>query len=204
MSNAISRIAGLFVVGLLTAAGLPVVPAHAIEPAGELDEPPTAEETRGAAGSLTALEAYAKWQAEDGRPIVLDVRTPEEFLFVGHPEMAWNVPLAEQTYMWDAAKGRFPMRLEPDFVSRVRKIAEPDDTLLVMCRSGNRSARAVELLVEAGFRNVYDITDGMEGDIVTDAGSVFHGKRMVNGWKNSGLPWTLDADPERMILQPKP
>jgi rhodanese-related sulfurtransferase len=173
----------------------------AVEPAGELDQtqPHAGAQT---AGQLTAREAYAKWQAENGRPIVLDVRTPEEFLYVGHAEMAWNVPLAAQSYVWDAAKGRYPMRLLPDFVSRVEKIAKPDDTLLVMCRAGNRSAQAVELLTQAGFRNVYDITDGMEGDLVTDRASVFFGKRMVNGWKNSGLPWTYAADPKRMILPP--
>lgn len=33
-----------------------------------------------------------------------------------------------------------------------------------MCRSGGRSAAAVNLLAGAGFTNVYNITDGMEGD----------------------------------------
>jgi hypothetical protein len=44
------------------------------------------------------------------------------------------------------------------------------------------------------------IIDGMEGDMVDDPDSVFHGKRMKNGWKNSGLPWNYDLDPERMLL----
>ena len=87
-----------------------------------------------------------------------------------------------------------------DFVTRVRKVAGPDDTLLVMCRSGGRSAMAVNLLAKAGFRNVYNITDGMEGDAVKDPNSVFSGQRLVNGWKNSGLPWTYDLDPDRMVL----
>ena len=59
---------------------------------------------------------------------------------------------------------------------------------------------AVNLLAEAGFKGVYTITDGMEGDAVKDPGSVFNGQRLVNGWKNSGLPWTYDVDPEQMIL----
>ena len=54
---------------------------------------------------LTAREAYAKWQAELRKPIILDVRTAEEFLFVGHAEMAWNVPVAAQSYVWDSATG---------------------------------------------------------------------------------------------------
>jgi len=132
------------------------------------------------------------------------VRTAEEFLFVGHAEMAWNVPVSAQSYIWDSATGQFPMRTLPDFVSRVEKIAEHSDTLLVMCRSGGRSAQAVELLTRAGFSNVYNISDGMEGDLVTDTNSVFRGQRMVNGWKNSGLPWTYDVDPKRMVLPPNP
>ena len=37
-----------------------------------------------------------------------------------------------------------------------------------MCRSGNRSAQAVNLLAEVGFRSVYNIMDGMEGWIEFD------------------------------------
>ena len=43
---------------------------------------------------LTAAEAWKKWQAEPDKVLLLDVRTPEEFLFVGHPPMAWNIPIA--------------------------------------------------------------------------------------------------------------
>jgi rhodanese-related sulfurtransferase len=67
-----------------------------------------------------------------------------------------------------------------------------------MCRSGGRSAMAVNLLAQAGFKNVYNITDGMEGDAVKDPASVFMGQRLVNGWKNSGLPWTYKTDTAQM------
>jgi rhodanese-related sulfurtransferase len=89
-------------------------------------------------------------------------------MFDGHAEMARNIPLAAQSYEWDAEKRQFPMRLLPDFVPRVKQVAKPDDTLLVMCRSGNRSAQAVNLLAEVGFRNVYNIMDCMEGWIEFD------------------------------------
>ncbi|TWU31307.1 rhodanese-like domain-containing protein [Novipirellula artificiosorum] len=39
---------------------------------------------------VTAQEAYAIWQADPDNVKILDVRTPEEFLFVGHPPMAWR------------------------------------------------------------------------------------------------------------------
>ena len=59
---------------------------------------------------------------------------------------------------------------------------------------------AINLLAAAGFTNAYNILDGMEGGRVDDPDSVFDGMRMKNGWKNSGLPWTYDLDPERMVL----
>jgi hypothetical protein len=79
-------------------------------------------------------------------------------------------------------------------------VTKPDDTLLVMCRSGGRSAMAVNLLAKAGFKDVYNITDGMEGVTVEDTDSVFYGMRMKNGWKNSGCPWTYNLTPDRMVL----
>jgi rhodanese-related sulfurtransferase len=149
---------------------------------------------------LTARQAFEKWRAAPDEVTIIDVRTPEEFLFVGHPDMAWKIPVGTQTYEWDAVKGQFPMKLLPDFVSRVQEVAKPADTILVMCRSGGRSAIAANLLAQAGFTNVYNVVDGMEGDVVSEPGSVFRGQRLVNGWKNSGCPWTYKLTPERMLL----
>ena len=78
---------------------------------------------------------------------------------------------------------------------------QPNDIILITCRSGGRSAIAVNMLAAAGYSNVYSITDGVEGDKVNDPESVFHGKRMKNGWKNSGLPYTYSIDPKLMRLQ---
>jgi rhodanese-related sulfurtransferase len=91
---------------------------------------------------VTAREAYEKWQADPGKGTILDVRTPEEMLFVGHPTMAWKIPVAVQSYEWDSVKKEFPMKLLPDFVARVNKVTDVDDTILAMCRSGGRSAIA--------------------------------------------------------------
>jgi len=149
---------------------------------------------------VNAKEAYEQWKAAPDEVKIIDVRTPEEYLFVGHPDMAWKIPIAVQSYVWDAAKGKFPMSLLDDFVARVRTVAKPHDTLMVMCRSGGRSAIAVNLLAQAGYEHVYNIVDGMEGDTVEDAQSVFVGQRLKNGWKNSGCPWTYQLTTERMVL----
>jgi rhodanese-related sulfurtransferase len=92
------------------------------------------------------------------------------------------------------------MKLLPDFVARVKQVASEDDTILAMCRSGGRSAIAVNLMAQAGFKNVYNIFDGMEGDTVEDPHSVFAGQHLVNGWKNSGCPWTYKLTADRMVL----
>jgi rhodanese-related sulfurtransferase len=149
---------------------------------------------------VTAGQAYEKWRADPDDVKVLDVRTLEEYIYVGHAPMAWNVPLLYQTHEWDAEKGYFAFQPNPDFVSQVTEVAGPTDTIMVMCRSGGRSAMAVNLLAEAGFTNVYQITDGMEGDAIKDPESVFQGQRLKNGWKNSRAPWTYKIDPERVRL----
>jgi rhodanese-related sulfurtransferase len=149
---------------------------------------------------LTAKEAHQKWQADPENVFILDVRTPEEYIFVGHADVAWNIPLLFQTYDWDSTKQHFAMKPNPDFLSSVKERFTPDDTLLLMCRSGGRSAMAVNLLAEAGFKKVFNIIGGMEGDMVKDPENVFQGRRMKNGWKNSELPWTYKVNPEKMRL----
>ncbi len=149
---------------------------------------------------FTAAQAYDKWKTSPDTVKVIDVRTPEEYAFVGHAEMAWNIPVAFVTYQRKDGKTEYGARPNADFVAEVKKLVAPTDTLLLMCRSGGRSAMAVNQLAAAGFQNVYNITDGMEGDKVEDPSSVFFGKRMRNGWKNSA-PWTYGIDPEKLILE---
>jgi len=144
---------------------------------------------------VTALEAYEMWKADPERIKVLDVRTFEEYVLIGHAEMAVNVPLAFPSYKWDAAKGNYSVVVNADFISHVKERFGPDDTILVMCRSGGRSAMAVNALAKAGFTKVHNIIDGFEGDKVEDPESVYHGMRMRNGWKNSA-PWTYRLDPK--------
>jgi rhodanese-related sulfurtransferase len=145
---------------------------------------------------VTAQEAYEMWRAAPEKVKILDVRTPEEYVFVGHPDMAVNIPLMFPKYEWIADRRRYGVEPNPDFLADVQDMLSQDETILAICRSGGRSAWAVNMLAEAGFQKVYSIVDGMEGDKVKDPDSVYHGKRMKNGWKNAGLPWTYDLDPE--------
>ena len=149
---------------------------------------------------VTAAQAYEMWKAAPDKVKIIDVRTPEEFAFVGHPQMAWNVPIAFVSYQRKDGKFTYAPQMNAAFVAQVKEIAKPSDVLLVTCRSGGRGAMGVNQLAAAGFTNAYNIVDGIEGDTVNDPESVFHGKRMKNGWKNSA-PWVYDVDPEKIIIE---
>jgi len=145
---------------------------------------------------VTSKEAYANWKANPEKIKILDVRTLEEYLYIGHPAMAWNVHVALQSYEWDAERMEYPFIVNPEFLNIIKTLFDPSDIIMATCRSGGRSAVAVNMLAQAGYKNVYNITDGFEGDLVDNPESLFNGQRMVNGWKNSGLPWTYSIDPK--------
>ena len=144
-----------------------ILPATVLS-AEKIDEKTLPQSKRSSLGLyITAVDAYAAWKANPDKIKMIDVRTPEEFRAVGLPKMAVKVPLTS-----------------PDrFVSAVRKVADPKEPLLVICRSGNRSAAAVNMLAKAGYKKAYTVVDGFEGDRDSN------GRRTVNGWKNAGLPW---------------
>ncbi|MFC1814894.1 rhodanese-like domain-containing protein [Thermodesulfobacteriota bacterium] len=145
---------------------------------------------------IKAKEAFAKWQTNSGSVHILDVRTPEEYIFVGHAPMARNIPVRLMNQRLTAERKKLVLEANPNFVSAVKKYYQPFDKLLIMCRSGGRSAQAVNLLKKAGFKYAYNIIDGFEGDTIKDTHSYYHGKRVKNGWKNAGVPWTFKLDPQ--------
>jgi rhodanese-related sulfurtransferase len=147
---------------------------------------------------LTALQAYEMWKATPDKVSIIDVRTPEEYVYVGHPRMAINIPWQVWTGKYDTDKKDVVLDKNPNFVTETQKRYKPDDTLAIMCRSGHRSAPSCEALIQAGFKNVYNVIDGFEGDKVSDPESSYKGLRMKNGWRNSGCPWTYDTEASLM------
>ncbi|MFC1533572.1 rhodanese-like domain-containing protein [Thermodesulfobacteriota bacterium] len=139
---------------------------------------------------ITAKEAYNNWKDMDEKPFILDVRTPEEYFFVGHAPISRNIPVRLLNQKQAYKKMKPVLEMNPSFITEVKKLFKDTDTIFIMCRSGSRSALAVNLLARTGFNKVYNIIDGFEGDPVRDPESYFYGKRAKNGWKNSGAPWT--------------
>lgn len=152
---------------------------------------------------LSSLEAYEMWKTNPDKIKIIDCRTREEYTFVGHATMAFNVPSKLWTGKWNDEKKQYDLQDNPDFESQAKKKFRLDDTILVMCRSGHRSAASVNRLTKSGFTNVFNIVDGFEGDMIKDKESYFNGKRMKNGWKNSGASWTYQLDPKLIYTPPK-
>ena len=91
------------------------------------------------------------WQEDPEGVKILDVRTPEEWVFTGHAPMATLIPFAFLAYVWDAEKQGFTWSLSPDFLARVKERFSPEDTILVTCRSGGRGAMACNMMAAAGL-----------------------------------------------------
>jgi rhodanese-related sulfurtransferase len=153
---------------------------------------------------FTAKEAAEFIEKNPSTSLFLDVRTPAEAAFVGMPAMVdANVPyMIEPDFpAWDEGRSTLKLELNPDFLAEVRrrlsaKALTTDNPVVLICRSGDRSAAASNLLAEAGFKTVYTVVDGFEGDLATDGANT--GRRTVNGWKNSGLPWSYRLDRSKM------
>jgi len=138
--------------------------------------------------------------------LFLDLRTPEELLFVGVPQgIDGNAPFGTMNYgKWDDKKKTFVRFPNPEFLSNfdfwaIEKGIEKNDPVLLICRSGDRSALGADFLAKQGYTNVWSVVDGFEGDLARDGPN--KGKRMVNGWKNVGLPWSYDLDKTRLLLR---
>jgi rhodanese-related sulfurtransferase len=151
---------------------------------------------------VTAVEAYEMYTSGQGSVSILDVRTPQEYDFVGHPSMAYNIPVKLWTGKFNAETKRNGLIDNPDFVSQVKAHFKTSDVIVAMCRSGDRSAAAVNKLASAGFVNVYTVVDGFEGDMVTDKNSPDFGKRLGAGWKNAPIPWTYDLNETLVYVAP--
>lgn len=138
---------------------------------------------------ITAAEA-ADLLAKRDDVLLLDVRTPEETVLVGYAtDTDANIPLAmfDPSHAFDAEKKTYKMMPNPGFAEAAKGFLAGRDpaAVLVICRSGGRSAKAVNALIKAGVDvPLYSVIDGFEGD-KNDAG-----RREVNGWKNAGAPWT--------------
>lgn len=174
----------------------------AIGQAFETDKLPPAKRSR-LGLYLSSPQAYEMKQREGDRLLFVDVRTRAEVMYLGTPTVTDAVvPLVNPVggfTVWDEAKETFKTDLNEGFVAELEKrLAQKHLTktapIVLMCRSGDRSARAINmLLTDRGYTRVYSVVDGYEGDMSPA------GRRDVNGWKNAGLPWTYELDKAKVM-----
>jgi rhodanese-related sulfurtransferase len=136
---------------------------------------------------MTSWQSYAEMIANSSA-YILDVRTAEEWEWVGHPgknKSGYGEELVERVLniSYNIYKAGTWI-VNPSFITDVEE-AFPDKsvTLILMCRSGQRSKLAAAALETAGYTDVVDMSDGFEG--ATDG----YGYRTVSGWKLNGLPY---------------
>jgi rhodanese-related sulfurtransferase len=123
---------------------------------------------------LNPVDAWERMQSCPGA-VLIDVRDPVEFAFVGHPSGAVNIP-------WKTAPDWRP---NPDFLGQVKGFApESDRPLFLLCRSGQRSLDAARALAAAGYRNLTNVEEGFEGALDAD-----RHRGALGGWRYHGLPW---------------
>lgn len=111
----------------------------------------------------------------------LDVRSEREFE-AGHPPGAYNVPINQP-----APGGVAP---NPDFIAIVERVFGKDAKIVVGCKTGLRSQRAVADLEKAGFTGVVEMHAGW--DAARDAFG-----QLLPGWTRLGLPSELGTPPGR-------
>ena len=133
------------------------------------------------AGDVTPSEAW-DLLSEDENCVLIDVRTDAEWNYVGLPNLE-SIGKDTICISWLI----FPSNtLNDSFEDQVHEAGiGPDQTILLLCRSGQRSVSAAVALTGAGYRKAFNVLAGFEGEKDHD------GRRgRLGGWKVSNLPWT--------------
>ena len=111
-----------------------------------------------------------------------------------------NIPYwVKSLSSFNSKKKQYRFVPNSDFLLAISEALEDKDldkssTIILLCRSGNRSAYAATLMYKAGYKNVYTVIDGFEGDKNANK------ERLVNGWKNSKLPWSYKLDEDKAYI----
>lgn len=135
-------------------------------------------------GDVSCLDCWEALQSDISSQLI-DVRTMPEWNFVGLPSLE-GIGKRAFTIEWQ----QFPtMQINTQFVDMVDHAVDATNgdrssALYCMCRSGVRSMSAAMALINAGYKKVYNVTEGFEGEVNANG---HRGK--TGGWKYEKLPW---------------
>jgi rhodanese-related sulfurtransferase len=126
-------------------------------------------------GGISPADAWNLVTSDEA--VLVDVRTAEERKFVGQVPETLHVPWATGT----------ALTRNPRFVRELEQKVRKDQVVLLLCRSGKRSALAAEAAAKAGFVHVFNVLEGFEGEI-----DARQHRGNSDGWRYRGLPWVQD------------
>lgn len=130
----------------------------------------------------TEISARQAWNMLGGDKAtqLVDVRTQPEWLYVGEPDLA-DLGKAVARISWHV----FPeMRVNPEFLDRLRATFHTAHPVIFICRSGGRSLAAAKAACDVGYARSFSLAGGFEGDVDEEGHRATKG-----GWKAEGLPW---------------
>jgi rhodanese-related sulfurtransferase len=133
----------------------------------------------------------------DEGAVVIDVRSPGEFIHTGHGLGHINIPVFYESYTTKSLKTRMKFaQMETKngkgynsrklfdnsitenkkFVKEVMSVVNSDieRDIILLCHSGQRSAFAANILAKKGFDNVYNLDGGFLS------------------WRDADQPWSVD------------
>ncbi len=136
----------------------------------------------GHAGDVSPAEALELVSKTPGA-VLVDCRTTTEWEQVGVPDLT-SVGAKPVFIEWLSAPGMAP---NPDFAAQLEaeltaRGADKSTPLLFLCRSGARSTAAARTLTSLGYENSHNVEGGFEGSP----------SQNLPGWRQSGLPWSID------------
>lgn len=157
--------------------------------------------------SVTPHQVWNLVQTQPEQVLFVDVRDPIEIMFIGGTNAVdINIPFkVVDRHDYRQQQGVFAMKDNPKFSNQIEKALQDkgltkDALVITMCRSGSaRGKPSADYLLSNGFSNVKYVDHGFQGSAIKEGER--KGFRIINGWQNSGLPWSpkLDAD---KIYQP--
>jgi rhodanese-related sulfurtransferase len=153
-------------------------------------------------GDITPEAAYKMAQKDPDHTFIVDSRTRAEYQYVGHINNSYNIPLRFLTTKV-GKKGYTEVNNSNFGKDLLNRFNPKTDTLIILCRSGNRSCTACNESIKIGFdeNKVFNMMGGFEGGKNKNKASIFNGKRWAGGWKLEGLPWTYKMD-KKFMYQP--
>jgi rhodanese-related sulfurtransferase len=155
---------------------------------------------------LTPYEAFNMKMENEEKVLLVDIRTRAELKYVGTAGLIdANIPsrFIDTAFGWSDKVSSYRTSHNNHFVADFERLMskkkmDKETPVILICQSGSRVPRAAETLQEAGFKTVYSQFQGFEG--IKAKTGINKGQRLVNGWKNSGLPWSFKLKKEAMYF----